>query len=142
MPFSIELRGVDTFLAALADYGAIRDDEYEQAARDAMEFLRSPLREYAPERAGSRYIRTMTLQGGWDDAQMQFAATLEGFTARLENPTPYGPYVQGGADDDPHQAAIFNGFWNTDDQIVSDNEGEITQYFEQANERIVKRLGG
>ena len=142
MPFDIQLSGAPALLALLDQYPAIRDEEYEQAARDALEFLRSPLREYPPARSGSTYVRTMTLQGGWENAVPTFAPRGDGFDARLENPTVYGPYVQGGADDDPHQAAVHQGYWNTDDAIVDDNRAEIEQFFSDANERIVKRLGG
>jgi hypothetical protein len=90
----IELIGVDAFLHALADYAHIRDEEYEQASQEAMDFIRSPLREYAPERAAQTYVRTYILQEGWDGAQLTYVARPDGFTATMGNPTSYGPYVR------------------------------------------------
>lgn len=138
----IELIGVDALLHNLADYEQIRNEEYEQAGQEGMDFLRSPLREYAPERARQTYVRTFNLQGGWDDAVMTFQATAGEFTATLENPTSYGPFVQGDPADFPHQAAAFVDRWRPTSDILTDNEGTIVGYFDAATERIVDRLGG
>jgi hypothetical protein len=138
----VELIGADALLHALADYEQIRNEEYEAASQEGMNLIRSPLREYAPERAQQRYVRTFHLQGEWDDAQMHFQAAPGGFTATMENGTPYGPYVQGDPSETPHQAAAFVNRWKPTSDILADNEGAIVAFFDQATERIVKRLGG
>lgn len=138
----VELIGVDALLHALADYEQIRNEEYEQASREGMDFLRSPLREYGPERTTQRYVRTFHLQEAWDEAQMEFHPTPEGFTATMPNPTPYGPYAQGDPDQTPHQAKIHADRWKPTKTILDVNEQEVVGFFDQATERIVKRLGG
>jgi hypothetical protein len=142
VPFSITIQGLDPLLAALNNYEAYRDEEYEHASIDALNYLKSPLREYPPEREGQRYRRTFHLQGGWDEAEPTFTPRWDGFDARLENPTTYGPYVQGGPDETPHQAWMHLDRWNTDEAIMRDNEMEIRQFYEGATERLTKRLGG
>lgn len=137
----IELVGVGAFLHNLAEYQTIRDEEYEAAAQEAMDFLRSPLREYAPERAAQTYVRKYILQEGWDDAQMTYQATQDGFTAQLGNPVAYGPYVQGDPDDEPRQTAPFVDRWKPTSAILSDNEGEVVDRFDARTERICVRLG-
>ena len=140
MPFEIVLQGVDLLLRQMADYENLRDQEYRQASAEGLRYLRSPLREYPPERPGQRYVRTGRLAEGWASAEPSYTPTPSGFSATMENPTSYGPYVQGGQDDDPHQAWMHAGHWTTDDEIVHDDEPQIIQYFNEATDRLAKRL--
>lgn len=138
----VELIGASALLHNLADYEQIRNEEYERASQEGMDFLRSPLREYAPERPQQRYVRKYILQEGWDGAVMDFAPSQDGFTATMQNPTSYGPFVQGDPDGYPHQVAAFVDRWKPTSDILKDNETEVVGYFDAATERIVDRLGG
>lgn len=137
----VELIGVDALMRQLADYPDIAAEEYEAAAQEGMDFLRSSLREYGPETPIQTYVRTYVLQGGWDDAQMTFVARSDGFDATMGNPTMYGPYVQGDPDMEPHQALAFVDRWKPTSTILTDNEADVVDRFDAATERICVRLG-
>jgi hypothetical protein len=138
----VELIGVDALMRQLADYPDIAAEEYEAAAQEGMDFLRSPLREYGPETPTQTYVRKYILQEGWDEATMTFVARADGFDATMGNPTMYGPYVQGDPDMEPHQALAFVDRWKPTSTILTDNESAVVAKFDAATERIVKRLGG
>src|SRR5689334_18870068 len=103
--FDVSIPALPTLLKALADYPLIFQEEMEAASHEAIDYIKSPLREYGPESPTQTYVRSYTLQAGTDDAQLQYQDTGDGFSAKIENPVAYGPYVQGDPDDDPHQTA-------------------------------------
>ena len=139
----VEIVGLDAFLRGLSNYTQIAQEEFEHASQAGMNYLRSPLREYAPERPNQRYVRTEHLQEGWDEAQMAWQDDGgASFTATMGNPTLYGPYVQGDPDQTPHQAWMHVDRWKPTSDILNDNEAEVVAFFDEAVARIVQRLGG
>lgn len=137
----VELMGVDALLRELSGYQTTRDDEMEAASRKALDLLRSPLREYPPEREGQTYIRTFDLQGGWESASISYASNQAEWSATASNPIAYGPFVQGDPDQNPHQAGMHVGRWNTTQATVDDNQHELVAEFEAALQKIADRLG-
>lgn len=138
----VELIGVDALMRTLDDYEAIRNEEYEIAALHGMNVVTSRAAEYPDVPPGSRYLRTLTLKAGWFELDMNWQPRPDGFDATTTNPTYYGPYVMGGSEDSPQQTASHSIYWKTTDIILEESEDEIVQGFDDATERIVKRLGG
>lgn len=142
MPF-VEIQGMAELLHALDGWEALRDEAMAEAAQAAYAELKSALREYGPESPVQTYVRTFRLQAGWDESEMHYESQgSAGFEARATNPTSYGPYVQGGPNDTPHQARAFEDRWATDQQHLDDNTTEILAQFDHALQQILNRMTG
>lgn len=138
----VEIKGLSELLHALEDYPKIFAEEMRDASELALDDLKSPLEEYPPEREGQTYVRTFQLQERWHAAQIDFQQTPEGFTATATNDTPYGPYVQGDPNQNPHQAWMHEDRWNTTQATLDDNESLVVGRFDEALDKVAARLGG
>jgi len=81
------------------------------------------------------YKRTGTLGKSWTTDVRPSGTSLNGV---LGNVRPYGPYVQ----DEEVQARIHRGRWPTVQALMRTPAAKFRQYFEQARDRVVKRLAG
>jgi hypothetical protein len=99
------------------------------------------LADYPPRPSTSNYVRTGTLGRLWTAAQPEFKALKSGFEARIGNKTPYAGYVQGGKEDDPHQAWMHKKRWQTTDQILAKHQPDIEARLQAAIEDINLELG-
>jgi hypothetical protein len=103
-----------------------------EPTEEVLEYLRQKMATYPPPPAGSTYVRTMTLQGGWQS--LVLAGNRLGV---LSNPVSYGPYVQGAED----QAAVHQGRWQTDEQVAEDETAVVLRIYDQYCQELLDRHG-
>lgn len=84
---------------------------------------------YPPPRG---YVRTFKLQRGWTSA----APKISGFTGRITNKTPHGPFVQ----DEREQAAVHRGHWDTQPAIISKAGGKLQEIADDTGKEIERDL--
>ena len=132
MKTSVTITGVDTILRDLdairvealrADVAAI----LREVAADAGDYSK------APERPGSRYVRSGDLGRGWTDAVPVVDIVGGALDAGVENSVSYAPWVQGAED----QTAVFAGRWRTDDQVADAWEDRIAAGVEAALDAVL-----
>lgn len=134
---AIEIKDLDALLARMEAEPEVALIEIHRATDASFKSLLPDLKAYPAPPPNSRYRRTKTLGRTWSAAPFDFAYGSSGFEGTLKNSTPYGPYVQG---DD--QAPIHEGRWSTADEIAEKHEPQVQQYFDQAGERIAKKIEG
>ena len=134
MPYTITLDGADRLLAALDHEPQIAAPILRTATERALLRLVKPLATYPP--AQGTYRRTGTLGRLWTSAQPEFTSNASGFEGSLGNTTPYGPFVQGSHDEEPHQAWMHKDTWKTVDDVAKANEGAIQGEYEAALAQI------
>lgn len=84
------------------------------------------MKSYPPQRSGSSYVRTGTLGRRWVTEPVKHIA--EGLQGTIGNNTPYGPWVQSSA----FQAYMHRGRWQTDQDVVREEQQFIIRLFENA----------
>lgn len=137
MSFSVEVKGLQPLLAALAHWPDIVQPILEETASAALLSLIPSLADYPSPPDGSTYTRTGDLGRLWTIARPEFAPASSGFEASLGNARPGGIFVQGEL-----QAKVHQNRWSTVEQIVLAHQAEIEAYFERALERVVKAIEG
>lgn len=116
--------------AALELVEGIGDEIRETLEREALPItdpLRTAAATYPPEREGQTYVRTYTLQAGWQDAPVQVQFVAGGLTMALENPVPYVSDVQ----EEP-QDPYFVNRWPTLEQIAGEQEPVVAAEIDDA----------
>jgi hypothetical protein len=97
----------------------------------AVTLLQDEMKRYPPQPARSTYRRTGTLGRRWTTKVTQTGGELQG---RVGNNTEYGPWVQS----EQFQARTHRGRWQTDERVLRDNEGRITEMFQKAVEAMLR----
>jgi len=111
--------------------GSMRDTVHQ-----ALMLLATHAADYPPPPPGSTYRRTRTLGRLWTQSQPQITVSGHILDARIENATPYGPYVQ----DPDKQAAVHRGRWQTTDEVTGEHVDEIAPLLASAGLEIVERI--
>lgn len=111
----------------------VNGDTFNKAMNKGMLRMRAAMAEYPPPRPGSPYVRTYRLQKNWKSR-----VTIEGDTliGRVTNTTPYMPYVQM----EEWQARMHRGRWQTEADVLGQNEDRIVGEFEGLVDEIVKEF--
>lgn len=132
MRASIQTTGIEQ---VLQDLDAIRVDALRQELGAILREVAADAGDYrkAPERPGSRYVRSGDLGRGWTDAVPVVDVVGGALDARVENSVRYAPWVQGAED----QTAVFAGRWRTDDQVADAWEDRIAARVEAALDAVL-----
>lgn len=117
MGVEISTAGLEEAIGQLQDLPHDLRNALADRADEIVEDLRAALATYPEEREGQRYVRTYTLQSGWEDTFVQVTYTSDGLTLSLINPVDYTGDVQV----EP-QKAFFVGRWPSTDTIAAQQE--------------------
>lgn len=106
-------RALDDLAAFAGDFDRIAADIGEEVFREMEGELLYELQDYPPPIPNSDYVRTMTLENGW---QLSFGRRAGEFFVEIENDTFYSKYVVGSlaqarAAAASFQAAVHQGRW-------------------------------
>jgi hypothetical protein len=127
---SIDIEGIDKLFAKLDRAQAI--STLRPPMQRSVYRLQRDMAQYPPARPGSSYIRTGTLGRRWTT---QVTETADGLTGKTGNNTSYGPFVQS----QMFQAAVHQGRWQTDQQVMDRNRESIQADFERTIQRELDR---
>lgn len=125
---TIEIHGVTEAIETLGlaeTVNVLRPPMQRAVAR-----LQTAMAHYPPQRAGSAYRRTGTLGRRWTTRITDSASGLEG---KVGNNTAYGPFVQS----EIFQASVHRGRWQTDQQVMDDQQASIVADFERAIQAVL-----
>jgi hypothetical protein len=86
------------------------------------------------ELPGQRYVRTHNLRDAWD---RQGSVDGDLLIVDLVNPMSYGPWVYGDTD----QAAIHQGRWPTESELVAEAEGPVVVTIERGIDDWIASVG-
>lgn len=120
---TIEIYGVTELIETLGmaeGVSVLRPPMQRAVAR-----LHTAMAHYPPQRAGSTYRRTGTLGRRWTTRVIERGDGLEG---KVGNNTVYGPFVQS----QMFQAGVHSGRWQTDQQVMDEQQASIVADFERA----------
>ncbi len=126
---SIKIEGVDKLIAKLGNvegHAVLRKPMTRAVLR-----LQAGMAKYPAQRAGSSYVRTGTLGRRWTHRISESAAGVAG---KVGNNTSYGPLVQSAA----YQSRIHSALWQTDEQVLKEQQPAIVRDFEQAISEALK----
>jgi hypothetical protein len=137
---TIEITGLTEAIAACQRAPEVIARELQPAVEASLLSLLPDLADYPSPPAGSTYRRTGTLGRTWTSARPIFSAMSSGFEATIGNSTPYAGFVQGAAEDTPHQAWMHKERWKTADSIVEKHKGEIEGRIQAAVDRTLQEL--
>lgn len=140
----IELRldpgDVDRLLTTMAGTQHLRDGMEESLA-----ILHGDIARYPRQRSGSRYVRgrgmansrgqvrrltSQRLGTRWTTRVSTSGGEIKG---EVGNNVTYGPYVQ----DAQRQARVHRGVWQTDEDVINQNQREIVGVFD----RVINQYG-
>lgn len=127
---SIDIEGIDKLFSKLDRVQAI--STLRPPMQRSVYRLQRDMAQYPPARPGSSYIRTGTLGRRWTT---QVTETSDGLTGKTGNNTSYGPFVQS----QMFQAAVHQGRWQTDEQVLERNREAIQADFERTIQRELDR---
>lgn len=120
---SIHINGIDEAIQALGvaeTIGVLRPPMQRAVHR-----IQAAMAEYPPQRPDSTYRRTGTLGRRWTTRVTENAG---GIVGKVGNNTAYGPFVQS----EMFQATVHRGRWQTDQQVMEQQQAAIVADFEQA----------
>ena len=132
--FMKELKALQDALQREADGAASKT--LETTVHQALLLLATYAAGYPPQPPGTNYRRTGTLGRLWTTATPHVTVSGHVLDARIGNATPYGPQVQGPAD----QARVHRGRWLTTDDVVDAHVDEIDALLAHAGLEIVERV--
>jgi len=99
--------------------------------KESLDLLKKRMQEYPAPPAGSTYVRTYNLRGGWHLATVVSGNIL----GRVWNEgVEYADYVQ----QESTQAEIHQGRWQTEVQVADELEPEIIRIFDAYLDKILK----
>jgi len=110
-------------------------DIFRKPMTESLALLHDGMARYPAQPSGSKYRRTGLLGRSWTSGITTSAGGIVGTlgnNARDKRGRGYGPYVQ----DDELQSAR-NRHWQTDVEVMRDNETEIRQRFDRALQSAV-----
>ena len=148
MTARIEIKGLDKLVKKIKKIEQM--DAVKAALKNAATILAGEMADYPPETAANRppvpfYIRgrglqtargnlgnTENLANSWEGAKPQIRD--KGFTVIIGTNVSYAPYVQS----DDFQARWMKDIgWQTDKQVLDDNEDEVTEYLGDAIRKVL-----
>lgn len=135
----IEVRGADEVNRSLLNTQS-NFDIYDPSSGIRKTMLRAVIRiqarmmEYPAGRTGSSYVRTGTLGRRWTT---DVTPTGNDLIGKVGNNTTYGPFVQS----EMFQAAIHEGRWQTDAQVMREESPAIESEFAALVSRVVREFG-
>lgn len=139
---NIEAPHLAALLASVEHYPEIAEPIMRDAAYAALLALIPDLAHYPHQSPHTDYRRTGTLGRLWTAAQPEFKTQGTGFEAKIGNNTPYGPFVQGAPEDDPHQTAALAALdWPNVADVLHAHQNDITAYLEAALNKILLQIG-
>lgn len=121
----ITITGIDELIGRIGVVGAV--EVMRRPVTESVIHLEGKMKEYPPQRAGSSYRRTGTLGRRWTH---EVTDSNDGITGHVGNNTVYGPYVQS----QQLQARVHMEMWQTDMQVIEDEQDMIVGFFERAVE--------
>ena len=127
---NIDIEGIDKLFSKLDRVQAI--STLRPPMQRSVYRLQRDMAQYPPARPGSSYIRTGTLGRRWTT---QVTETADGLTGKTGNNTSYGPFVQS----QMFQAAVHQGRWQSDQQVMDRNRESIQADFERTIQRELDR---
>ena len=128
MPVFIDITGVDE---AVQELGMVETVNALRAPMQrAVHRLQAAMASYPPQRSGSTYRRTGTLGRRWTT---RISESGQGITGKVGNNTAYGPFVQS----EMFQASVHRGRWQTDSQVLEQEQAAIVADFERAIENAL-----
>lgn len=127
---AIEIRGLRELRSKLGNMENV-NDVIRQPMNDALALLQRRMMTYPPQRP-TWYVRTNTLKRRW---LFQTTETTNGIRGILGNNTEYAPLVQSAQ----MQARVHHGHWQTDRQVVTEEEPRIRELFERAINEALER---
>lgn len=108
-----------------------------QQAVERWQLKRIPeLARYPGQPPSSRYRRSGTLGRAWTSAKPSWSASSSGFSSKLGNSTPYGPFVQG----TPQARGM--GAWRQAEEIAQDARGQLEGEVQAAISTAEQQLNG
>lgn len=127
------VENVDRFEKTLEAFPRLGGQEVENQVKYAAQKIITALQMYPPPPSGSKYVRTYQLRDGWLDPAGFNSSYVGGFDFdfNIKNATPYAGFVQGGINDDPSQAWMHKGRWQTTDDVVQQFDGPLGQEAEK-----------
>lgn len=128
----IKVEGLDKVREAFAKAPGVLDRHLRRAMDASIKTVQRPAQEYPPPPAGSTYVRTGTLGRRWSSRVESIAGGVRG---TLENPTPYGPFVQG-----DQQAVVHRGRWRTLRQIAERAKKDVVEHHERELAAAIKEI--
>jgi len=130
---SVTVKGADLVRKGLQDLEAeIPKIGREQIYRTSQAIVRT-MKVYPPPPTYSRYVRTYTLQGGW-----QIVSKDNGYTVR--NDVPYTKYVVGNAYG-LEQAWMHQGRWNLFRDVAEEETAKLPPEIEKEISMVARRYG-
>jgi hypothetical protein len=138
----IDIPNLKPLLDAVDRYPEIAEPIMKQATYAALLTLIPDLATY-PSQEPTSYRRTGTLGRLWAAAQPEYTDQSNGFEARIGNSTPYGPFVQGGPDDEQPQTQVMaDKGWSNVGDVLTAHQGTFDAYLEAALNRVLLVIGG
>lgn len=129
---TIAVNGVEQVAAQLARMATA--GVLERPMHQSVALLKRQMATYPSPPAQSRYRRTGTLGRRWTTLVRRTAGGVEGVVG---NNTVYAPFVQSRA----FQARVHRGRWQTDANVLRQNERAIAALFEAAAVRAANAGG-
>lgn len=122
---TITVDGLDELIQRIG-YSATLD-LLEQPITRSVIHIEGRMKDYPPQRSGSNYRRTGVLGRRWSHEVSGGAGEIVG---TVGNNTSYGPFVQSAA----FQTRPHRGRWQTDEQVIEEEQNTIIGFFEDAVE--------
>ena len=125
---SIKITGLSELVSRLGE--AATSEILKPPMHRSVLRLQRDMAQYPSPPAGSTYRRTGTLGRRWTT---DVNVTAHGIRGAVGNNTPYAPWVQAEA----FQAWMHRGRWQTDRDVLDDNEGAILADFARTVEQAL-----
>jgi hypothetical protein len=138
---NIEAPHLAALVASVNRYPEIAEPIMRDATYAALLSLIPDLATY-PSQQPTAYRRTGTLGRLWGATQPEYQPQGNGFQASIGNNTPYGPFVQGGPDDDrPQTQVMADKGWANVAEVVAAHQDAFDAYLEAALNKILLQVG-
>lgn len=127
--FDLSIDGTEEIRKTLVDL--VSADSLEGAGNRSGLLVVNRMAKYPQKPAGSTYDRTGTLGKRWTYRLRGSGRELE---IRVGNNTVYGPWVQS----EQFQARVHKGHWQTDEQVLNQEDDRIRGFFEDAIVEVIR----
>lgn len=140
--FKVDASQLDDLAAKLKQMKPLIQPILRQTSDAALLSLIPDMARYPAPPPNSRYTRTGTLGRTWTAAHPLFQVTENSFLGSIGNNTEYAPYVQKAGEEEPHQAWMHKGRWQTDDDVLKQHEADLNARWDEATEKIASLVEG
>jgi hypothetical protein len=128
----IKVEGYDEAVIKLRQAPRILRRHLRRAMDKIVKTLVAVVQRYPPARPESAYRRTGTLGRRWATEVTSYVGGVQGI---LDNPTPYGPYVQG-----EDQAWMHKDRWTTVPQAAEKKKRQVAGALQEGIDGAVKEM--